>query len=177
MLRPRSYNASDYLNTFAWCCELTHAHPAELIFAFLTGHMANRGGQRRIHKLKAFHALASTVLLNCTLALAALLRVTLDPVGSLTIVLTLLEPHLSHATHHRSMIIVDITAEAELVGIRCSACDDRHNRRESRFGCGVGAGNGVCARRIWTVLQTGIAGDELSHEKLLKAIPCGLVVL
>jgi len=51
----------------------SHANPAELMFAFLTCHMV-----------------ASAVLLNGTLTLCTFFGVSLDPVGSLTVVLAFL---------------------------------------------------------------------------------------
>src|SRR5262245_54016248 len=56
---------------------LTHADPAELVLALL-----------------ARHVVAAAVLLDRALALAALLRVALDPVRRLAVVPALLQPHL-----------------------------------------------------------------------------------
>jgi hypothetical protein len=56
----------------------THAHPTELILALL-----------------ASHVIAATIFLNGALTLAALLGVTFDPVRSLTVIATFLQPHPS----------------------------------------------------------------------------------
>ena len=77
---------------------LTHAHPAELVLALLARHMV-----------------AAPVLLDRALALAALLRVALDPVRRLAVVAALLQPHLRDRTHDRPMVRVNRAAEAENV--------------------------------------------------------------
>lgn len=61
------------------------------------------------------HSLASSILLDRTLALATLLRITFDPIRRLAIILTLLQPHLGNTANHRSVIGIDRAPEAELV--------------------------------------------------------------
>ena len=63
------------------------------------------------------HLLASTVLLDGTLAFTTLLGIALDPVRGFTIVLAFLQPHLGDRTDNRSVIRIDRASETELVCI------------------------------------------------------------
>lgn len=99
-------------------CPGAHAHPTELVLAFLARHVAVRNGKRREHSgytTKGGDSLAAAVLLNSALTFATLLRVTLDPVCRLAVVLALLKPHLCNATNDRSVVCVHVAAEAEPV--------------------------------------------------------------
>jgi len=137
----------------------SHANPAEFVLAFLACHMV-----------------ASSVLLNRTLALATLLRVALDPIRSLAVVLALLKPHLCDAAHHRAVISVDVTAEAELVSIRGTTGHDRdHCCQRQLVGCSR-TGDCIGARRIRTELEVAIAGDIVANNKFLVASPCSGIV-
>jgi hypothetical protein len=71
--------------------------------------------------LNLSNLLASAVLLDGTLALAALFRIALDPVSSLTIIPAFLQPHLSHPAYNGPVITIDSTSKAELMRRGCSA--------------------------------------------------------
>lgn len=58
-------------------------------------------------------ALAPSILLNGTLAIRALLGVTLDPIGSFAVISTLLQPQFADSADERSVIPVDVAAEAK----------------------------------------------------------------
>ena len=125
---------------------------------------------------KKDNILAPPILLNRTLALRTLLGITLDPIRSLTIILTLLQPHLGHRTDHRPMIRVNITAKAELVSCGGSASHNRHDGVQGGLDGGTVAGDGVGARRVGAVLQMGVAGNKVSNKEFLEAVPCGSIV-
>ena len=59
--------------------------------------------------------LATPILLDGALTLAAFFSVALDPIGCLTVVVTLLKPHLRDGADNRAMVTVDVTSKAELV--------------------------------------------------------------
>ena len=59
--------------------------------------------------------LATPILLDGALTLAAFFGVALDPISCLTIVVTLLKPHLRDRADNRTMVTVDVTSKAELV--------------------------------------------------------------
>ena len=71
--------------------------------------------QRRIESRKKENQLAPPILLNRALTHRTLLRVALDPIRSLAIVPTFLQPHSSRRTHDRPMIALDSTTKAKLV--------------------------------------------------------------
>ena len=125
----------------------THAHPTKLVLALLAGHVAvsmlatsDIGGESC-----KIDALAAAVLLYSALALAALLRVALDPIRRFAVVLALLQPHLRHVAYHRAVVRIDVAAKAELVVRGRSARHDRHNGSEGGPGRSTGARDGVCA--------------------------------
>lgn len=70
----------------------THAHPTELVFAFLASHMARIDDTLMdvLSQKLAKDILAAAILLNRALTFAALFRVALDPISRLTVVLALL---------------------------------------------------------------------------------------
>ena len=61
------------------------------------------------------HALATAVLLYSALTFGTFLGIALDPIGCLTVVVTLLKPHLRDGADNRAMVTVDVTSKAELV--------------------------------------------------------------
>jgi len=72
----------------------THTDPTKLVFTLLTSHMAeykSMSNQGRCQTDKRC-SLATSVLFDCALALAALLRVAFDPIGGFGVVPTLLRP-------------------------------------------------------------------------------------
>jgi len=60
-------------------------------------------------------SLASAVLLNGALALRTFFGISLDPVGSLAVVLTLLQPKFCDGTDDGTMIGVNRTSKAKCV--------------------------------------------------------------
>lgn len=67
------------------------------------------------------NSLATTVLLDCTLALRTFLGVALDPIRRFAVVATFLEPHLGDVAHHWSMIALDWASKTELVFLALEA--------------------------------------------------------
>jgi len=135
-----------------------HAHPAEFMFTFLACHM-----------------IAPPILLNRALAFTTLLRITLDPIRSLTIISTLLQPHLRHPTYNRSMIPFNRTTKAELMP-GAPTRHSGHHGAQCRSGRGGRAGDRVCARGVRAVFQVGVGRDEIADDELLEARP-GICVL
>ena len=144
-----------------------------------------------IHQSKrSKHLLAPSVLLNRTLTVTALLRITLDPVRSLTIVATLPQPHLRHSAHDRPMIIFNRTPKTKLVLLRRepqrrprlfrtikprhtprAARHSRHNRRQAKLGRRRRARHRVRAARVRAVLELLFRPHKVAHEQLLKPRP------
>lgn len=79
------------------------------------------------------HLLAPSILLDRALTLATLLSIALDPVCSFTVILTFLKPELCNGANDRSMVTVDMAAEAELMFIRSTAVHRRDHRKERRL--------------------------------------------
>ena len=72
--------------------------------------------------------LATAILLDRALTLAAFLRVALDPVSSFTIISAFLQPHLRDRTYHRTVIGIYSTPKAECMRAGCTARDNGDNR-------------------------------------------------
>jgi len=93
----------------------THTHPAKLIFALLASHMTGRCIQPSGCYEEWQDLLATTILLDSTLAFATFLGIAFDPVCRFAIIAALLQPHLCDSTQNRSMVAVDVATKAELV--------------------------------------------------------------
>jgi hypothetical protein len=106
----------------------THAHPAELILAFLASHVAEKNSQRNLIFPKMSHALATAIFLYSTLALTTLLRVTLDPICSFTVIPTFLQPHLGNGTNDWAMVAIDRASKTKLM--ICTATHGWHHSCE-----------------------------------------------
>ena len=93
------------------------------------------------------NVLATSVLLNRTLAFSAFFGVALDPVRGFAVVSTLPEPHLRHTTYHGSVVALDRASKTELVLRRSvrTAYDGRNDRCQCALGRRGRAGNGICA--------------------------------
>jgi len=78
----------------------THTDPTELVFTLLTSHMAEYKGMSNQGCCQTYkrYSLATSVLLDRALALAALLRVALNPIGGFRVVPALLRPEFRDAT-------------------------------------------------------------------------------
>ena len=130
---------------------------------------------------KEHDLLASSVLLNRTLTLRTLLRVTLYPVGCLTVVTALLEPHPRDSTHNRPVVILNRASKTKLVLFpseteTCSAFfrivltgdpasatgHGGHNSSQTELGRSSLAGNGVRARRIRAVLEIFLGANKVT---------------
>ena len=120
---------------------------------------------------KGKHVLASPVLLDRALALTALLRIALDPIGGLAVVATFLQPHLRDTAYHGPVVSVDRTPKAELVRRRGTATDGGDDAGEGGLGCRSGAGDGVGARGVGAVLEVWVGGDEVADDELVEAGP------
>jgi len=84
--------------------------------------------------LLTVHVIASTILLNRALTLWAFLRVTLDPISSLTVVLTLLEPKSGDSAYDGPMIIIHIASKTERMSF--GTRDDGNKFSQGRFKSG-----------------------------------------
>ena len=83
--------------------------------------------------------LATTILLYRRLALTTLLRIALDPISSLAVILTFLQPELRNRTDNRSMIAINRATKTKFVVRGSTTVHSRDN-----------GGKGRLARRGWT---------------------------
>jgi len=99
----------------------------------------------------ACHVVAPAVLLNGTLALRTFFGVSLDPVGSLTVVLAFLKPIFCDGADDGSMIRVNGAPEAECVALWTSYRGYLCHKRN--LACSGGTGDGIRAFGRRAVLE------------------------
>jgi len=137
----------------------THADPTELVFTLLAGHM-----------------IATTILLDRTLTLATLLRVTLDPIRRLTIIPALLKPQLRDRADNGFVIVLDWTSKTELMLLRKTAINDGNNGSQSELGGRRWTRYGLGALGVWTEFKFAVARNEIARQEFIIPFPCGHVV-
>ena len=112
-------------------------------------------------------SLSSTILLNGTLALRTFFGISLDPVGSLTVVLTFLQPKLCDGANDRSMIGVHGASKAERVALWTSYRG--YLSHERSLACSGRTGDGISAFGCRAVLELCHMVDIVSYYQEVKA--------
>lgn len=116
---------------------------------------------------------ATSVLLDRTLTMTTFLSIALDPISSLAVISTFLQPHPRNRADYGAVVALDRTSKTKPVWrIRiCTTCDDGHDRRQGTFGSRRRTRYRVRARGVRTVLEIRIRRYEMSHEQLVESLP------
>ena len=117
------------------------------MLAFLASHMASTKTLVKRRNIDIRDLLATSVLLDGALALAALLRVALDPVRRLAVIAAFLQPELCHGANEWPVVAVDCASEAERVISAASHSRYNSEKRCRRRRCRALDGERAARRR------------------------------